>query len=97
MTPSWVVSSNDTVGMLSAEGKRARQLDLFWSSNVYNTLTIRQLEEANREWQAVLASHEPSRYVRHAVCIGVGRRARGSLLHNTRRAIRRRRHGRRGG
>lgn len=38
--PTCVVSSSDTTGTLNAFGSRARQLDLFWSSNVYNTLTI---------------------------------------------------------
>lgn len=33
-TPTWVVSSRETVGMLNALGRRARQLDLFWSSKV---------------------------------------------------------------
>jgi hypothetical protein len=34
MTPTWVVSSRDTTGTLNALGRRARQFDLFWSSNV---------------------------------------------------------------
>lgn len=40
MTPTSVVSSRDTTGTFNALGSRARQFDLFWSSNVYSTFTI---------------------------------------------------------
>jgi hypothetical protein len=40
MTPTCVFSSSETTGTLNAFGSRARQFDLFWSSNVYSTFTI---------------------------------------------------------
>jgi hypothetical protein len=39
MTPTCVFSSSETTGTLNAFGSRARQFDLFWSSNVYSTFT----------------------------------------------------------
>lgn len=42
--PTCVFSSRETTGTLNAFGSRARQFDLFWSSNVYSTFTVGRLQ-----------------------------------------------------
>jgi hypothetical protein len=85
--PTFVVSSSATVGMLNAFGRRARQFDLFSSSNVYRILTTGKslatpyIKGTLQKHDSGITSHYPAWNVAKTAVFGG--RAHGYKLHAT--------------